>query len=104
MAFSEVGITLEFIGSGLEETGVVVACTNEEYQVPVGTRVVAVDPAYFRPTEVELLIGDPTKAKQKLGWEPRYTLPMLCAEMVASDVQKLKSRVPEFLFGLMEPL
>jgi GDPmannose 4,6-dehydratase len=52
---------------------------------------------------VELLIGDPAKAKQKLGWEPRYTLPMLCKEMVASDVQKLKSRVPEFLFGLMEP-
>ncbi len=104
MAFSEVGISLEFVGSGLEETGVVVACTNEEYQVPVGTRVVAVDPAYFRPTEVELLIGDPTKARRKLGWEPRYTLPMLCAEMVASDVQKLKSRVPDFLFGLMEPL
>ena len=104
MAFSEVGITLEFAGTGLEETGVVVACTNEEYQVPVGARVVAVDPAYFRPTEVELLIGDPTKARQKLGWEPRYTLPMLCAEMVASDVEKLKSRVPDFLFGLMEPL
>lgn len=104
MAFSEVGIVLEFVGSGLDETGVVVACTNEEYQVPVGTRVVAVDPAYFRPTEVELLIGDPTKAKQQLGWEPRYTLPMLCAEMVASDVEKLKSRVPDFLFGLMEPL
>ena len=104
MAFSEVGITLEFVGSGLEETGVVVACTNEEYQVPVGTKVVAVDPAYFRPTEVELLIGDPTKARQKLGWEPRYTLPMLCAEMVASDMEKLKSRVPDFLFGLMEPL
>ena len=103
MAFAEVGITLEFVGNGLEETGVVVACANEEFQVPVGSKVVAVDPAYFRPTEVELLIGDPTKAKQKLGWEPQYTLPMLCKEMVASDVQKLKSRVPEFLFGLMEP-
>ena len=104
MAFSEVGITVEFVGSGLEETGVVVACTGEEFQVPVGSKVVAVDPAYFRPTEVELLIGDPTKAKQKLGWEPQYTLPMLCREMVASDVQKLKSRVPDSLFGLMEPL
>ena len=103
MAFAEVGITIEFVGSGLEETGIVVACTSEEFQLPVGSKVVAVDPAYFRPTEVELLIGDPTKAKQKLGWEPRYTLPMLCKEMVDADVQKLKSRVPEFLFGLMEP-
>ena len=103
MAFAEVGITVEFVGSGPEETGVVVACANEEFQVPIGAKVVAVDPAYFRPTEVELLIGDPTKAKQKLGWEPRYDLPMLCREMVAGDVQKLKSRVPESLYGLMEP-
>jgi GDPmannose 4,6-dehydratase len=103
MAFAEVGTTIEFVGSGLEEAGIVTACTGEEFQVPVGSRVVAVDPAYFRPTEVDLLIGDPSRAKQKLGWEPQYTLPMLCKEMVAADVQKLKSRTPEFLFGLMEP-
>jgi GDPmannose 4,6-dehydratase len=103
MAFAEVGITVEFVGNGIQETAVVVACANEEFQVPIGTKVVAVDPAYFRPTEVELLIGDPTKAKQKLGWEPKYDLPALCKEMVESDVQKLKSRVPEFLYGLLEP-
>ena len=103
MAFAEVGVTIEFVGSGLEETGVVAACALEEFQIAVGTRVVAVDPAYFRPTEVELLIGDPTKAKQKLGWEPKYDLAMLCKEMVLSDVEKLKSRVPDFLYGLMEP-
>jgi GDPmannose 4,6-dehydratase len=103
MAFTEVGITVEFVGSGLEEKAIVVACTQEEFQVPVGATVVAVDPAYFRPTEVELLIGDPTKARQKLGWEPKYDLPALCKEMVASDVEKLKSRVPDYLYGLMEP-
>jgi GDPmannose 4,6-dehydratase len=103
MAFAELGVTIEFVGSGLEETGVVVSCTNEEYQISMGTRVVAVDPAYFRPTEVELLIGDPAKAKQKLGWEPKYDLPMLCKEMVLADVEKLKSRVPDYLYGLMEP-
>ena len=104
MAFAELGITIEFVGSGLEETGVVASCSQEEYQIPVGTRVVAVDPAYFRPTEVELLIGDPSKAKRKLGWQPKYDLPMLVREMVAGDVEKLKSRVPEFLYGLIEPL
>lgn len=104
MAFAELGITIEFVGSGLEETGVVASCSQEEYQIPVGTRVVAVDPAYFRPTEVELLIGDPSKAKRKLGWQPKYDLHMLVREMVAGDVEKLKSRVPEFLYGLIEPL
>ncbi|HXB94099.1 MAG TPA: GDP-mannose 4,6-dehydratase [Puia sp.] len=103
MAFAELGITVEFIGSGLEEKGIVAACRSEEYQVPEGTRVVAVDPAYFRPTEVDLLIGDASKARRILGWEPRYTLPMLVREMVDSDVQRLKTRVPDFTYGLVEP-
>ncbi|HVS97229.1 MAG TPA: GDP-mannose 4,6-dehydratase [Puia sp.] len=103
MAFAELGITVEFIGSGLEEKGVIAACSSEEYQIPVGTTVVAVDPAYFRPTEVELLIGDSSKARRALNWEPRYTLPMLVKEMVARDVDRLKTRVPEFTFSLMEP-
>jgi GDPmannose 4,6-dehydratase len=103
MAFAELGITIGFVGSGLEETGVVAACQSQEYQLPEGTRVVAIDPAYFRPTEVELLIGDSSKARRVLGWEPRYTLPMLVQEMVAHDVDRLKTRVPEFTYGLMEP-
>ncbi|OWP61769.1 GDP-mannose 4,6-dehydratase [Hymenobacter amundsenii] len=86
LAFAELGIEVAFQGEGVAEKGVVVACSNAEYQVPLGLVVVEVDEAYFRPTEVELLIGDPTKAKQQLGWEPRYDLAALVREMVLSDV------------------
>jgi GDPmannose 4,6-dehydratase len=93
MAFNEVGIILNFVGDDIEEKAVVVSCTNPDYQLPVGKVVVAVDPAYFRPTEVELLIGDATKAKQKLGWTPKYDLAGLVKEMVISDLKKLKSKI-----------
>ncbi len=87
MAFAEIGVTVEFKGEGVEEKGYVVSCSNEDFQLEEGKCVVAVDPAYFRPTEVELLIGDPTKSKTKLGWEPKYDLPMLVKEMVEKDVE-----------------
>ena len=87
MAFAEVGISLKFEGEGVNEVGRVVSCSNALDQVAIGTEVVAVDPRYFRPTEVELLIGDPTKAKQKLGWELEYDLPALVKDMVSSDVK-----------------
>ena len=103
MAFAELGIDIEFIGSGLEEKGVIAACRSEDYQLPEGTTVVAVDPAYFRPTEVDLLIGDASKARRVLDWVPRYTLPMLVKEMVNHDIDRLKTRLPEFTYGLMEP-
>jgi GDPmannose 4,6-dehydratase len=90
MAFGELGIVVEFTGEGLHERGFVAACTNENYQVETGKQVVAVDPNYFRPTEVELLIGDATKAKTKLAWEPKYDLPMLVKEMVESDVKEIE--------------
>ena len=90
MAFAEVGIELAFSGEGVNEKGTVAACKNPAYQLPVGKQVVAVDPAYFRPTEVELLIGDATKAKEKLGWEPKYSLAELVKEMVASDLITIK--------------
>lgn len=87
MAFAEVGITVAFQGQGLDEKGYVVSCDNPEFQLETGKEIVSVDPAYFRPTEVDLLIGDPTKAKTKLGWEPEYDLATLCREMVKSDVE-----------------
>lgn len=90
MAFAEVGIEVAFTGEGKEERGNIVACNNPEYQVEIGKEVVAVDSAYFRPTEVELLIGDPTKAMTKLNWTPKYDLPMLVQDMVSSDVQLFK--------------
>lgn len=90
MAFAEVGISLEFRGTGEKEVGLVAACNHPEYQLPVGTEVVAVDPRYYRPTEVDLLIGDATKAKTKLGWQPKYDLPALVKEMVAADLDLFK--------------
>ena len=82
MAFEEVGIQVEFKGEGVNEKGYVVSCSNPDFQVETGKEVVAVDEAYFRPTEVELLIGDPTKSKTKLGWQPKYDLAGLVKEMV----------------------
>jgi len=90
MAFAEVGITLEFKGQGVDEKGYVTGSDNPDFQVPVGKEVVAVDPTYFRPTEVDLLIGDPTKAMTKLDWKPKYDLPMLVKDMVESDVELFK--------------
>ena len=93
MAFAEVGIALEFKGEGKDETAVVVSCSDAAYKVPTGTLVVAVDEHYYRPTEVDLLIGDPTKANTKLGWTPVYTLSALVKEMVASDVHLMKMQL-----------
>jgi GDPmannose 4,6-dehydratase len=91
MAFNEIGVTLRFEGEGENEVGIVESCSNPAYQLPIGKKVVAVDPKYFRPTEVELLIGNPTKAKTKLGWIPKYNLQMLCSEMVAADLELFNS-------------
>lgn len=87
LAFAEVGIVVEFKGEGSAERGYVVSCSNPDFQVEKGKEIVAVDEKYFRPTEVELLIGDPTKSKTKLGWEPKYDLQGLVKEMVAADVE-----------------
>ena len=87
MAFAEAGIELEFTGEGVNEKGKVKSCSNPAYQLPVGKEVVAVDPEYFRPTEVDLLIGDATKARTKLGWIPKYDLAALVKEMVAKDIE-----------------
>jgi GDPmannose 4,6-dehydratase len=90
MAFKEVGVELAFKGEGVEEVGVVASSTNPEYAFQKGQIVIKIDPAYFRPTEVDLLIGDNTKSKTKLGWVPKYTLPMLVKEMMEADVQLFK--------------
>lgn len=86
MSFAEVGIELGFREDGENEEGFIVKCSYPEYQLPIGKVVIKVDPRYFRPTEVDLLIGDATKAKEKLGWQPKYTLAEMVKEMVASDV------------------
>jgi len=90
MAFGEVGITLEFKGAGVEEKGFVVSCSNPDFQLEIGKEVVAVDARYFRPTEVDLLIGDPSKCKSKLGWSPKYDLAALVNDMMKSDVENFQ--------------
>jgi GDPmannose 4,6-dehydratase len=90
MSFAEVGIEIEFKGEGVDEKGFVTACNNPEYQLEIGKEVVCVDSNYFRPTEVELLIGDATKSKTKLGWEPKYDLAALVKDMMLSDMELFK--------------
>ena len=90
MSFKEIGVEVEFNGEGVNEVGTVVSSTHPDYQLQVGKEIVFVDPKYFRPTEVELLIGDPTKAKSKLDWKPKYDVESLCAEMVQADIELFK--------------
>lgn len=90
MSFAEVGIELEFKGEGVNEKGFVKSCSNPDYQLPIGKEVLAVDPKYFRPTEVDLLIGDASKAKTKLGWECQYDLADLVQDMMESDLTLMR--------------
>jgi GDPmannose 4,6-dehydratase len=91
LAFAEVGIELTFSGKDENEMAVVAACHNSAFELPIGKKILAVDPKYYRPTEVELLIGDPTKSKTKLGWVPKYDLAALVKEMVAADLNIFKN-------------
>ena len=93
MAFSEVGIEVEFKGKEEKEIAVVTACKNPDFKVAIGKEVVAVDARYYRPTEVDLLIGDPTKSQTQLGWKPKYDLAGLVKEMVANDVELFRKEV-----------
>ena len=96
MAFNEIGVELEFKGSGADEKGYIKSISQDaKYRdirehVSVGQIVIKVDPRYFRPTEVDLLIGDPTKSQEQLGWKPEYDLLALVKEMVKSDLKLMK--------------
>lgn len=98
MAFAELGIEIEFSGKGEQEKGVIIDIDEERLSelnidkslIKFGQTVVKVDPAYYRPTEVDLLIGDPTKANTKLGWTPKYDLQMLVTDMVQSDLHLMR--------------
>jgi GDPmannose 4,6-dehydratase len=93
MAFGEVGIEVEFKEEGVNEKAYVTACNHKDFQIEIGKEVLSVDPTYFRPTEVDLLIGDPTKAKEQLGWIPEYELKDLVKDMMQSDVQLMRKDV-----------
>ena len=90
LAFEEIGVTLKFKGTGKEEKAYVATSTNPNYKLEIGKEVLSVDSRYFRPTEVDLLIGDATKAKEKLGWMPKIKLPELVKEMMQSDLKLMK--------------
>ena len=87
MAFAEIGISIDFIDEGINEKVFVKSCNNPLYNLPVGKQVVGIHPRYFRPAEVELLIGDATKANTTLGWIPKYDLPMLVKEMMEEEIK-----------------
>ena len=90
LAFKEVGIELEFKGDGVDEKAYVVACNHKDFKVTIGKEILSIDPNYFRPTEVDLLIGDPTKAKEKLGWVAAHDLASLVKDMMQSDVKLMQ--------------
>jgi GDPmannose 4,6-dehydratase len=92
MSFIELGIELEFKGEGIDEKAYIKICHNPAYQIEIGQEVLAVDPNYFRPTEVDLLIGDPTKAKEKLGWKCQYDLQDLVRDMMQSDLKLMEKQ------------
>jgi GDPmannose 4,6-dehydratase len=88
--FLHVGIEIEFHGTGINEVGVVTKCNNKNYKIEIGKEIVKIDAKYFRPTEVDLLIGDPKKAKEKLGWVPEITLEDLIDDMMKSDLNLMQ--------------
>ncbi len=90
MAFAYVGIELEFRGEGIEEKAYIKACNNPQYNLEVGKEVLGIDPRYFRPTEVDLLLGDPSKAEQKLGWNRAYDLQDLVNDMMKHDLHLMQ--------------
>ena len=100
MAFAHVGVTLAFKGSGVDEVGFVDDIDKQKFEtqtgkachLTMGQELVFVDPKYFRPTEVDLLIGDPTKSKEKLGWKPKYDLPALVEDMMSSDIRLMQKQ------------
>lgn len=89
MSFEEVGINLSFTGSGVNEIGIVERNESTNNNIKEGDSLIVVDPKYYRPTEVDILIGDSAKAKKELGWQHKYDLKSLCKEMVEADIESL---------------
>ena len=90
MSFKHIGIVIKFKGQGSKEKGYVSSCSNKEFQILIGKEVVSIDPNYFRPTEVDLLVGDSSKAEKKLGWKPEYNLNDIVKDMMNSDLKLMK--------------
>ena len=93
LAFEKAGIKILFAGDGIHEHGYIESCDNDYFHLQCGKQVVSIDPAYFRPAEVDILIGDATKAKTKLGWSPKYDLNAVVSEMVDHDLDICRSKL-----------
>jgi len=93
LAFKEVGVKIKFKGKGVDEKAYVVSCTNDNYQIEIGKEILSIDQNYFRPTEVDLLIGDPKKAKEKLGWTLEHDLSSLIKDMMESDLELMRKEI-----------
>jgi GDPmannose 4,6-dehydratase len=91
LAFKELNVEIEFMGEGVSEVGIIKSSANPNFAFEVGQEVIKIDPSYFRPTDVDLLIGDNTKAKTLLGWEPKYTLSMIVKEMIQADLKLIRT-------------
>jgi len=89
-SFNYLGIEIEFKGKGIDEKGYIKKCSNKEYQLEIGKEILAIDKRYFRPTEVEFLLGDSTKAQKELNWELKYSLDEMIAEMIDNDLTQAK--------------
>jgi len=100
LAFNEVGIKLVFRGKGVNEKAFVKSCSKDNYQIEIGKEILSVDPQYFRPTEVDSLIGNPSKAKNKLGWAPKYNLSSLIKEMMDADLKLFSNKKGGFASNL----
>ena len=92
LSFNQIGIELIFKGKGINEKGYIKSCINPDYQIEVGKEVLNIDKKYFRPTEVDLLVGDSSKAKNKLGWTPEYNINEIVADMMESDIKLMKKK------------
>ena len=90
IAFKHIGVEIKFIDKGINEYAIVTECKNKEYQIEIGKKILEVDPKYYRPTEVDLLIGDASKVKKELKWKPEYNLKDLISEMMTSDLELSK--------------
>ena len=90
MSFKHIGVVIDYKGQGGKEKGYVTSCSNKQFQLPIGKEVVSVDPNYFRPTEVDLLVGDSTKAQKELGWKPKYNLNDIVKDMMNSDLKLMQ--------------
>lgn len=104
-AAAELGLTLDFQGEGIEEVGVIAAIADDAgTSLSIGDTIVRIDPRYFRPAEVETLLGDPAKAKAKLGWTPEISVQEMCREMVAEDLKVAQRHALLKKHGLTVPV